>query len=68
MTESGRKRREKTNETMKEKEERLWVQVQVQGQQRGIEMTGEQKRGRGDIIQVEDGRLNFPLVSFMVLS
>lgn len=41
MTETGRERRKKTNETMKEKKERVWVQVRVQGQQRGIEMTGE---------------------------
>lgn len=41
VTETGRERRKKTNETMKEKKERVWVQVRVQGQQRGIEMTGE---------------------------
>lgn len=39
VTETGRERRKKTNETMKEKKERVWVQVQ--GQQRGIKMTGE---------------------------
>lgn len=41
VTETGRERRKKTNETMKEKKDRVWVQVRVQGQQRGIEMTGE---------------------------
>lgn len=41
MTETGRERRKKTNETMKEKKERVWVQVRFQGQKRGIEMTGE---------------------------
>lgn len=38
MTETGRERRKKTNETMKERKEQVWVQVQ--GQQRGIETTG----------------------------
>lgn len=32
------------------------------------ERNRDDRRGRGDIIKVEDGRLNFPLVSFMVLS
>lgn len=32
------------------------------------ERNREERRGRGDILTVEDGKLNFPSVSFMVLS
>lgn len=41
VTETGRERCRKTNETMKEKKERIWGQVQVWGQRKGIVMTGE---------------------------
>lgn len=40
VTETGRERRTKTNETMKKTKGTSGGQVQVQGQQRGIEMTG----------------------------